>query len=603
MAKNHTNPMILFKEIYKALPQRRKRQLWVLFVGMLFMAVMETLFAGSVAFFATSIADPDSVMQSRYAQFGREYGAGWLFASPQTLVASAGVVVVSLLAMKNVLTGMVVYGTSRFAAILEAVFGSRLLGGFLRIPYEWHLSKNSADLVTAIQWATYFGKNYLFPCLQLVKDVLLIVCMLTALMIASPSITMFVVVAVGVFGFLIFERVKKRLDQLAGEVRDGRKYLNRHISMGIHGIKDIRVIGGEDAIHDEYADKMWGLSRILGERIFISRLPSLLLEFLGILVLVASVCLLMFYMDYSQAVITGTISLLAVTAWRVMPAVSGVLSSLATIRASVPFVSNELEYLDEVGEFSEQSRTGASEGLQFVKEIGCRNVSFSYLGAEKTALEDVSFTIQRGKALGVIGVSGSGKSTLVDVLIGLLPPAAGDIVVDGVPLTDANMRSWMERIGYVPQSSYLADATLAENIAFGVKRDDIDEKRVLECCETAAIDFLGQLSQGVWTPVGERGVMLSGGQRQRVAIARALYRSPEVLVFDEATSSLDSASEKAIQETVYSLKGMATLVIIAHRLSTVEDCDELIWIKDGTVHMTGSPKEVLAKYVGEERGS
>ena len=212
-------------------------------------------------------------------------------------------------------------------------------------------------------------------------------------------------------------------------------------------------------------------------------------------------------------------------------------------------------------------------------------------------LEAVSFCVAKGETVGIVGESGAGKSTLMDLLMGLLTPTSGALCLDGQPLDDSGRRGLAEIIGYVPQFPYIYDATLAENVAFGVLRAEIDMARVEAACRQAAVhEFLVQLPEGYQTVLGERGVRLSGGQQQRVCIARALYRKPEVLIFDEATSSLDTKSEKQIQQTIMRLKGSVTMILVAHRLSTVEGCDRLVWIEDGRVRQIGSPDEVLPGY-------
>jgi len=224
-------------------------------------------------------------------------------------------------------------------------------------------------------------------------------------------------------------------------------------------------------------------------------------------------------------------------------------------------------------------------------------VSFRYAGVDSDSLSRIDMNILKGQVVGVIGHSGAGKSTLINVLSGLLTPHSGSIYVDSREVQGDALSRWqVGMIGYVPQSPYICDGTLAENVAFGLSGDEIDSDQVVECCRMAAIDFLDDLPQGIATPIGERGVRLSGGQQQRVAIARALYKKPEIIIFDEATSSLDTKSEKAIQETVYSLRGSVTLIVVAHRLSTVADCDEVYWIDKGKVRMAGSAADVLAEY-------
>ena len=231
------------------------------------------------------------------------------------------------------------------------------------------------------------------------------------------------------------------------------------------------------------------------------------------------------------------------------------------------------------------------------KGLDFRNVNFSYEGASSNVLSNLSFSVKKGESIGVVGKSGAGKSTLVDLLIGFLKPVCGSVCVDGMPLDDELTVRWMRQVGYVPQAPFVFDGTLAENVAFCSEAEAIDRERVFECCEQAYVtEFLSDLSAGIDSIVGDKGQRLSGGQQQRLCIARALYAHPEVLIFDEATSALDSKSEKFIQDTIHSLQGKLTMFIVAHRLSTVAECNKIIWLEDGVIRMIGAPSEVLPIY-------
>ena len=303
-----------------------------------------------------------------------------------------------------------------------------------------------------------------------------------------------------------------------------------------------------------------------------------------------------FYFGDSSVKITGTIALLAVASWRILPAMSRILNSTNAIRQSLPYAHSVLKYLQEIAHLSETTDNQINT-VRFHTEFKVENISFTYHGANRKALDNISLTIPRGRTFGIIGTSGAGKSTLVDIIIGILQPSSGRLLLDGQELSTSNLKAWQALIGYVPQTPYIAPASLAENVAIGIKTEEINHDKVLQCCRMAAMeDFLHQLPDGLDSFIGERGVKLSGGQRQRVAIARALYHDPEVIIFDEATSALDSKNEESIQQTIYSLKNKMTLIIIAHRLSTVEDCDEIIWLENGTIKMTGPPKFIIAEY-------
>jgi ABC-type multidrug transport system fused ATPase/permease subunit len=274
-----------------------------------------------------------------------------------------------------------------------------------------------------------------------------------------------------------------------------------------------------------------------------------------------------------------------------------ILAGGAEIRYSLPFISTILAYLDDINNNPDNTENSSSPDLSFQKELIINHLYYQYPQSNMDVLSAINMTITKGSTIGIIGPSGSGKSTLVDLMTGLLEPGKGRIYIDGLTLTPENAKAWRKKIGYVSQFPFIYDGTLAENVAFGLKPDSTDRKKIKTCCSMAYMDeFLNDLPQGIDTEIGERGIRLSGGQRQRVAIARALYTSPSVMIFDEATSSLDTQSETEIKKTIYSLKEEKTLIIIAHRLTTVEDCDCLFWLEKGKIKYFGPPEDIIPLY-------
>jgi len=336
--------------------------------------------------------------------------------------------------------------------------------------------------------------------------------------------------------------------------------------------------------------------RIQGQQGYLGRLPVGVLELAGITLIAAVIFFMVLHQGFSKARVTVALTFIAITAWRILPAVGRILGGWAKIRKSMPYISGLSSYLEKPDEPPQPTDPGHAPLPPLAGEIVLDRVSFCYSGAQRPSLQEVSLTIRKGQCVGIIGHSGAGKSTLADLLIGLLAPSSGELRIDGRTLDTADRRSWMRQVGYVPQAAYIFDGSLAENVAFGVPLAEIDEARVRDCCSMAAIDFLDQLAEGVWTSLGERGARLSGGQKQRVTIARALYANPNLLIFDEATSSLDQASEQAIQETILGFMGKITMVIVAHRLSTVAQCDIVAWIDSGAVVAVGPPAEILPAY-------
>jgi len=504
-----------------------------------------------------------------------------------------------LVILKNITKGFVSYWVTWFGATLEVHFGKILLGGFLTMNYEWHLSRNSADLVMAMNWRTYFGRNFITQVLKIFNDLLMVIVMLLALLIVQPMISLIVLIVLGGTSAFIYGNIRKRLDRIASIAVDYSLAINKEVTMAIHGVKDVKISKKESTFEKKFTDNGIPLARIFGLQQFLSALPVIIFETAGFIMLAVSIWLMMFFSGSSTAVITGTIALLAVTAWKVLPAVARILGSITRLRNSMPYITSQIRYVNQIEDIaiSEPPKNPMMSGSIFKKDICFEKVSFSYQGTEIEALRDLDFIIEKGKTIGIIGISGAGKSTLVELITGLFIPSKGRILVDGKVLNRDLLPDWLGLIGYVPQSPYIYDGTFAENVAFGSQGDEIDRDRVIECCNMASMqDFMDNMPNGIDSFIGERGVKLSGGQQQRVAIARALYNEPEIMIFDEATSSLDTKSEKAIQNTIYSFKGKQTLIIIAHRLSTVVDCDCVIWLEKGIVKMIGKSNEVLDSF-------
>lgn len=332
-----------------------------------------------------------------------------------------------------------------------------------------------------------------------------------------------------------------------------------------------------------------------------STVPTWALESIGFSVMFGAIFYLIRIEHADNARIVASLSLLLVTAWRVLPYANRIVSCKVDLRAVRPMALGVLDLLEELRKSPTEPPPPPTPGFNITKSIVFDGASFRYPGATINSLNDISFEISVGSKVGVIGPSGAGKSTLVGLLCGLLPPTQGRILVDDEELDAEKAAAYSSLIGYVPQSPFLFAGTLAENVAFKDWGGEIDQKQVLKACKAAAIDFVDTHPMGLEQPIGDNGAGLSGGQAQRVSIARALYCDPKLIVFDEATSSLDKFNENAIQKTIYGLADQATCVIIAHRLETVQQCDTLIWLEQGQIVRIGMPHEILPLYQAQKK--
>jgi ABC-type multidrug transport system fused ATPase/permease subunit len=564
---------------------------------MTFAGLLETTALGSVAFFASAVTDPDVVLSSKYLVYIKQLINADFLDTSKGLILISSFLVIILITCKNSVKAIVTYSITCFGADIEAYFGEILLNGFLRLPYQWHLTCNSADLVNSVNWRTFFGGHFFQPCLRIFNNILMVVIMMTALFVVQPVVSVIIFIVLGSTAYFIYIVIKRQLDHISTVARDYQLDINREITMAIHGIKDVKISQKENIFVLKFIKKAMPLSKILGIQKFYSEAPVLILETIGFVMLCLSICAMLLWNEASTAYATGTMALLAVTAWKTLPAVNQILGNITIARKALPYISKQIDYFTLIEAEKSIKQDTTIEPLDFSKTIKFNNVNFSYQDNGKEVIDDLSFDIEKGQTIGIIGTSGAGKSTLVDLLIGLLVPVKGTIQIDAQILTNKLLPKWLKITGYVPQSPYIYDGTLAENVAFGMDNINIDRSRVRECCTMASMDdFINDLPDNIDSSIGERGVKLSGGQQQRVAIARALYNKPEVMIFDEATSSLDTNSEKAIQKTIYSFKGRLTLIIIAHRLSTVQDCDKVIWLEKGRIKMIGKSEEVLKVY-------
>ncbi|GAB4170259.1 MAG: hypothetical protein Kow00100_10910 [Geothermobacteraceae bacterium] len=414
--------------------------------------------------------------------------------------------------------------------------------------------------------------------LRMLTEIVMLVVLMAGLLMVQPVVSMMFIALQGAAGVLVYSFMRRRLDDCASGCMNADIQMNRSVSRAIRAIKDVQIAGAQQHFLSQFESWSGKYSKLFGSQQAWREAPLLVLETVGFLLLSFAILFMVFGLKYSPLETTGTAALLAVTAWRTLPALNRVVSSMTVVRSSAPQIERLLEQIEEVGDIQVDEHPVASLGAEPVQaKIEVRELCFSYEPG-RPVLRDFNLTIPAGSSVGIMGPSGCGKSTLVDLLTGLLVPDSGQILIDGHPLEGDFVYKWRSLIGYVPQFPVIFGGTLAENVALGVSLEQIDRNRVFEVCKMAAVDFLEDLPDGIDTFLGDQGAKLSGGQRQRIAIARALYRSPQVLIFDEATSALDEEKDFAIRRLIRELKGGCTLVVISHRRSTVKDCDNVVFM-------------------------
>ena len=490
-----------------------------------------------------------------------------------------------------------------YYSLQESISG-RLFKSYLSKNYTFHLTNNSAKLLSnTMTESMQFSIGFTAAFLLVLSDVFIIVCILIVLLAVEPFGALMALCLFGSLSLFLFTISKKKAADWGESRQSKERQRIKSAQEGFNGIKDIKLYGREDIFIDQYL-KHTNISLDAGRKqTILQNVPRIFLEFVAVFAL-CGIVIFLFASGESGKIIT-VVGVFAAAAFKLLPTISRLVQSCQAIVFNKPVVSLIHEELVCNKNPVDSNIDLSKRKIQFERKIQISDLSFSYEGSEKRALQNVNLDLDAGKMIGFIGASGAGKSTLIDCILGLIEPSSGSLAVDGEFITKGNVKGWQKNIGYVPQVIYLLDASLRENIAFGLQSNSIDEEKLKNAIEKAQLlDFICGLPNGLDTFVGERGVRLSGGQRQRIGIARALYDNPSVLVLDEATSSLDIETESEVMNAVESLQGSRTILIIAHRFSTIENCDYVYKLDDGNIVQQGKPSDVVNnQYLFNERPS
>ncbi|MEW6165116.1 MAG: ABC transporter ATP-binding protein [Pseudomonadota bacterium] len=502
--------------------------------------------------------------------------------APDALVRWGMLALLGVYCIKVSYLAFLAFRQTRFAFGIRARLSKALFTLYVRQPYTFHLQRNSAQLMrNAIDSINMFTANAMLPSMVVLTEGMVLVGVGTLLLFVEPLGALVVAIVLGsaTWGFHRFTHARITRWGKARQYHDGMRI--QHLQQGLGGVKDIKLLGREEGFLARYDAHNLQSTRMGQLQAALLQLPRLWLELLA----VAGMTLLVLSMlaqGRDMASIVPTMGLFAIAAFRLMPSVNRVLSAILSLRYGLAVLDTLHDELKLAIPDCEAVTLGSNRSV-FLQEIRLINLSYTYPAAPATALDGLSIYVRKGESVGFVGSSGAGKSTLVDVILGLLPPDAGQVTVDGRNIQQ-DLRHWQDQIGYVPQSIYLTDDTLRRNVAFGLSDESIDDAAVRRAlCAAQLDDFVASLPDGVETVVGERGIRLSGGQRQRIGIARALYHDPPVLVLDEATSALDPDTESGVMRAITALHGSKTIIIVAHRLSTVEHCDRLYRLEGGKV--------------------
>ncbi len=581
-----------YRLLGELLSSRERMHAKLVLLLMLIMAFLDTVGIASVMPFVAVLSNPEFVKTNYYlAKVYNWFG----YTSPESFLFSLGILLFILFVISLTFRALTTYAITRFSTMRLHSITCRLLGVYLRQPYVFFIGRNTGDLRTSIlSEVSQVTRGVLVPCMSLISDVLVTIALFSLLLIVEPLIPLGVAVLLGVFYSVVYFFSRRMVRGIGKDRFKANKQRYILASEGLNGVKELKLMGREQAYLERFKQASERFAKHQAANQIIGLLPGFGIQAIAF----GGVILMILYLLKQHGDLEGALPIIALytfAGYRLMPGFQGIFKNIIQIRFTLPVLESLCK--DYALKQEKAIRKEKKNYTQlFIREsIRLHNVNYRYPQASSNALNNINLTIPAGNSVGFVGTTGAGKSTIVDIILGLLTPSEGEVIIDCQTLNTENLRAWQDNIGYVPQTTYLADDTVAANIAFGIPAETINKEALEYAAKTAHIhDFIeSDLEHGYDTRIGERGIKLSGGQRQRLAIARALYHNPDVVIFDEATSALDNATEAAVMEAVEELHGLKTVILIAHRLSTIKNCDRIFLLEKGTLIADGTYDELL----------
>lgn len=593
-----------FKKLFNLLNKKERVYLALLFLMTLGMALLDMLGVASIMPFIAVLTNSDLVESNKYLNKAFEFSNTFGITTHQEFLFFLGILVFVLLVFSLAFKALTTFTLNRFSLMREYSIGSRLIEGYLHQSYSWFLDRHSADLgksiLSEVNLVIY---QALIPAINLVTQSLVALTILILLILVDAKLAFIIGVVLGSSYGLIYKLTTRYLVDIGeGRLNENKKRFIT-VNEGFGAIKEVKVGGLESVYTRRFSASAQAYAKYESAAQAIGQLPRFALEAIAF----GGLLLVMLYLMGEGSGAENALPVVALYAfagYRLMPAVQLIYSAITQLRYSGPVldeVYKNVKGLPKVSRAFKEPDVRAvvadQEGfnaIQFSEFIELKNITYKYANSVRPALMNVNLLIPVKSKIGLVGGTGSGKTTLVDLVLGLLEIQGGEIRVDGTVISNNNVRDWQRSIGYVPQQIFLTDDSVIANIAFGVEAKDIDFLAVEKVAKIANLHefVVNDLAHGYETPVGERGVRLSGGQRQRIGIARALYHNPQVLILDEATSALDNVTEQAVMDAIHNLGNEITIIMIAHRLSTVKTCDKVFLLDKGELKASGSYEEL-----------
>lgn len=585
----------VIKQLFSLLTEKQLKQFYILQVLVIIMAFTELLGIASIAPFMALVGDI-SVLETN-SVFAQLYQLSSLN-NPIDFLFYAGVIVLIMLTFSTIVSMFTVWKLSIFGARIGTEIADRLYTYYMRQSWQFHASGSSAQLTKQVSTeAARISGGIVQPLMQMNAKVVLALFISISIVIYDPIVAILGLSIFSLAYFILYRLVRKKLVSNGQKLSQVATDRFRLMNEGFGGIKDVLLLNRSHDFIERFQDSGKVYARAQGTNIAISQVPRYFIELIAFGAMISLVLVLIKLHSGNLGEVLPILAVYALAAFKLLPALQQIYSSISQIKGNVAAFDAVKDDLEQSFESQKVvSYSSKSTPIYIKKAITLNNIEFSYPGKDRPAVNGVNMAIPVNSVVGLVGSSGSGKSTLIDLLLGLLTPQQGSLYVDDVPVTPENKRAWQDLLGFVPQSIFLSEGSIAENIAFGLPINDIDMSQVMNAVALAHLtELVEDLPNGVNTKVGERGVQLSGGQRQRIGIARALYNRAEVLVFDEATSALDGITEKIVMDAIHEFSGKKTIIMIAHRLKTVEKCDIIYLMKQGKIVDSGTYQELIEK--------
>jgi ATP-binding cassette, subfamily B, bacterial PglK len=556
---------------------------------MVIASLAEIISIGAVLPFLGVLTAPEQVYQHALMQPVIQTLA---LTKPEQLILPLTILFITAALLAGVIRLTLLYAMTRLSFTTGADLSINIYRRTLYQEYEVHVSRNSSEVINSIITKTSTVINgILTPILLLISSTIMLVGIMGALFAINTTIALSAFIGFGSLYWLVIRYTKNHLKDNSKTIANQSTQMIKSLQEGLGGIRDVLIDGTQQFYCKLYRNADLPLRRASGNNAFIGGSPRYAMEAIG-MTLIAGLAYLLTQQEDEMVTAIPVLGALALGAQRLLPVLQQAYASYSTIKGSKSSFEDVLNLLDQpLPEYADQP---PPEPIPFVKEIKLNNLNFRYTKGSPWVLKNINLSLKKGSRIGFMGVTGSGKSTLLDIIMGLLPATEGGLIIDNQIISTQNRRAWQAHIAHVPQNIYLSDSTIEENIAFGIAKELIDHQRVKKAAEQAQIsELIEQWKDGYQTFVGERGIRLSGGQRQRIGIARALYKQANILIFDEATSALDNETEQAVMDAIEDLGEEVTILIIAHRLTTLKGCDKIIKLEKDYAVRIGSYEEVI----------